>query len=177
VIRTASCPDGQLLYGESTGDSRHGGWPRTDGDQTGSPRVSSLTISHNQDRPDHEKVSDGVELKTFYQKHVPRMPPIWVRAIGVPTEEGDEAVEYAAVPCVTTNLGWSPIWGADGRFSQDGRRQRIASARPHGGRRTCWSRRESAELGAGSSRLCRRRWHAKPWLLNARASPLPPTGP
>jgi bifunctional non-homologous end joining protein LigD len=92
--------------------------------------AASVMLPHIEDRPlTMKRYPDGVEQKFFYEKHVPRHAPDWVRRVGVPSSDGYEVIEYAVV-CDLPTLVWAanlgtiefhvPLWRV-------GRRRRLPS--------------------------------------------------
>ena len=58
--------------------------------------VAPVMLPHIQDRPlTMKRYPDGVDAKFFYEKHVPKHAPDWVRTARVPTGDKGEEVEYA----------------------------------------------------------------------------------
>jgi bifunctional non-homologous end joining protein LigD len=73
--------------------------------------VAPVMLPHIQDRPlTMKRYPDGVDAKFFYEKHVPRHAPDWVRTVNVPTGEKGEEVEYALV-CDLPTLVWAANLG------------------------------------------------------------------
>ena len=73
--------------------------------------VASVMLPHVADRPlTMKRYPDGVEGKFFYEKHVPRHAPDWVRTIAVPDAHGDGKVDYVVV-CDLPSLVWAANLG------------------------------------------------------------------
>lgn len=87
--------------------------------------VAPAMLPHVRDRPvTLRRYPDGVESKSFFEKHVPSHAPDWVRTVAVPTSDGTGAVEYAVLSDLPTliwaaNLGsielHVPLWRAGRR--------------------------------------------------------------
>jgi bifunctional non-homologous end joining protein LigD len=73
--------------------------------------VAPVMLPHIQDRPlTMKRYPDGVDAKFFYEKHVPKHAPDWVRTARVPTGEKGQEVEYAVV-CDLPTLVWAANLG------------------------------------------------------------------
>jgi bifunctional non-homologous end joining protein LigD len=73
--------------------------------------VAPVMLPHIQDRPlTMKRYPDGVDAKFFYEKHVPKHAPEWVRTTRVPTGEKGQEVEYAVV-CDLPTLVWAANLG------------------------------------------------------------------
>jgi bifunctional non-homologous end joining protein LigD len=73
--------------------------------------VAPLILPHIADRPlTMKRYPDGVDGKFFYEKHVPRHAPDWVRTVDVPTGDKGEVVAYALV-CDLPTLVWAANLG------------------------------------------------------------------
>jgi bifunctional non-homologous end joining protein LigD len=73
--------------------------------------IAPVILPHIQDRPlTMKRYPDGVESKFFYEKHVPKHAPEWVRTVDVPTGDKGEVVEYALV-CDLPTLVWAANLG------------------------------------------------------------------
>jgi bifunctional non-homologous end joining protein LigD len=88
-------------------------------------RIAPAMLPHLRQRPlTMKRFPDGVDAKFFFEKHVPSHAPRWVDTITVPSTDGHEEIEYAAVNDVPT-LAWAanlgtiemhvPLWHAGGR--------------------------------------------------------------
>jgi bifunctional non-homologous end joining protein LigD len=88
-------------------------------------RIAPAMLPHLRQRPlTMKRFPDGVDAKFFFEKHVPSHAPPWVDTIRVPSTDGHEEIEYAAVNDLPT-LAWAanlgtielhvPLWHAGGR--------------------------------------------------------------
>ena len=60
--------------------------------------VAPVLLPHIDDRPlTVKRYPDGVDKKFFYEKHVPRRAPEWMRRVAVPASKAGEPIEYAVV--------------------------------------------------------------------------------
>jgi bifunctional non-homologous end joining protein LigD len=95
-------------------------------------RVAPVMLPHLKERPlTMKRFPDGVEGKSFFEKHIPSHAPDWVRTVTVPVADGREPIPYAVVNDVPT-LAWAanlgniefhvPLWHVG--------RQRTLPARP-----------------------------------------------
>jgi bifunctional non-homologous end joining protein LigD len=95
-------------------------------------RVAPVMLPHLKGRPlTMKRFPDGVEGKSFFEKHIPSHAPDWVRTLSVPAGDGHEPIPYAVVDDVAT-LAWAanlgniefhvPLWHAG--------RQQSLPARP-----------------------------------------------
>jgi len=95
-------------------------------------RVAPEMLPHLKGRPlTMKRFPDGVEGKSFFEKHIPSHAPEWVHTLSVPAGDGHEPIPYAVVDDVAT-LAWAanlgniefhvPLWRAG--------RQRTLPARP-----------------------------------------------
>ena len=95
-------------------------------------RIAPVMVPHLRGRPlTMKRFPDGVEGKSFFEKHVPSHAPDWVRTLAVPAGDGHDPISYAVVDDVAT-LAWAanlgniefhvPLWRAG--------RQRALPARP-----------------------------------------------
>jgi len=95
-------------------------------------RIAPVMLPHLRGRPlTMKRFPDGVEGKSFFEKHIPSHAPDWVRTLSVPAGDGHEPIPYAVVDDVAT-LAWAanlgniefhvPLWHAG--------RQRTLPARP-----------------------------------------------
>ena len=68
-------------------------------------------LPHVRERPlTMKRFPDGVEGKSFFEKHIPSHAPEWVRSVTVPSSDGHEAVTYAMVNDLPT-LAWAANLG------------------------------------------------------------------
>jgi bifunctional non-homologous end joining protein LigD len=95
-------------------------------------RIAPVMLPHLKGRPlTMKRFPDGVEGKSFFEKHIPSHAPDWVRTIKVPAGDGHDPIPYAVVDDLPT-LAWAanlgniefhvPLWHAG--------RQRTLPARP-----------------------------------------------
>jgi bifunctional non-homologous end joining protein LigD len=88
-------------------------------------KIAPAMLPHLQDRPlTLKRYPDGVDSKTFFEKHVPSHAPDWVRTVAVPTSDGEGTIDYAVV-CDLPTLIWAanlgtiefhvPLWRAGRR--------------------------------------------------------------
>jgi bifunctional non-homologous end joining protein LigD len=77
-------------------------------------RIAPVMLGHVRDRPlTLHRYPNGVEAKSFFEKHVPSHAPDWVRTVEVPStatgsrgRSPSESVEYAVV-CDVATLAWA----------------------------------------------------------------------
>lgn len=85
-------------------------------------RIADAMLPHLWERPlTMRRFPNGVEGKSFYEKHVPSHAPDWVRTVSVPSADGQEEIAYAVVDDLPT-LAWAanlgniefhvPLWHA-----------------------------------------------------------------
>lgn len=85
-------------------------------------RIADVMLPHLWERPlTMRRFPNGVEGKSFYEKHVPSHAPDWVRTVSVPAADGQEDIAYAVVDDLPT-LAWAanlgniefhvPLWHA-----------------------------------------------------------------
>ena len=75
-------------------------------------RIAPAMVPHLWERPlTMKRFPDGVEGKSFFEKHVPSHAPAWVRTVNVPSNDGHDAIAYAVVDDVAT-LAWAANLGA-----------------------------------------------------------------
>ena len=95
-------------------------------------RIAEAMLPHLRGRPlTMRRFPNGVEGKSFFEKHVPSHAPKWVNTVIVPASDGNEAIAYAVVDDLPT-LAWAanlgniefhvPLWHAG--------RQRKLPAKP-----------------------------------------------
>jgi bifunctional non-homologous end joining protein LigD len=93
-------------------------------------KVAPTMLPHLRDRPvTLKRYPDGVDGKSFFEKHVPSHAPDWVPTVTVPTADGGDPVTYAVIGDLPT-LAWAanlatvefhvPLWRA-------GRRRKLPS--------------------------------------------------
>ena len=77
-------------------------------------RIAPVMLGHVRDRPlTLHRYPNGVEAKSFFEKHVPSHAPDWVRTVEVPStatgsrgRSPSESVEYAVV-CDVATMAWA----------------------------------------------------------------------
>jgi bifunctional non-homologous end joining protein LigD len=85
-------------------------------------RIADAMLPHLKGRPlTMRRFPNGVEGKSFFEKHVPSHAPDWVKTVTVPSTDGHEAIAYAVVNDMAT-LAWAanlgniefhvPLWHA-----------------------------------------------------------------
>jgi bifunctional non-homologous end joining protein LigD len=68
-------------------------------------RISEVMLPHLRERPlTMRRFPNGVDGKSFFEKHIPSHAPDWVHSVAVPTTDGD--ISYAMVDDVAT-LAWA----------------------------------------------------------------------
>ena len=88
-------------------------------------RIAEVMLPHVRERPlTMKRFPDGVEGKSFFEKHIPSHAPEWVASVTVPSTDGNEAISYAMVNDLPT-LAWAanlgtiefhvPLWHAGRR--------------------------------------------------------------
>jgi bifunctional non-homologous end joining protein LigD len=93
-------------------------------------RIADAMLPHLRGRPlTMRRFPNGVDGKSFFEKHVPSHAPSWVKRVTVPAADGHETIEYAVVDDRPT-LAWAanlgniefhvPLWHA-------GRQRRLPS--------------------------------------------------
>jgi bifunctional non-homologous end joining protein LigD len=74
-------------------------------------RIADVMLPHIKERPlTMKRFPDGVEGKSFFEKHIPSHAPAWVRSVNVPSTDGHEAIPYAMVNDLPT-LAWAANLG------------------------------------------------------------------
>ena len=74
-------------------------------------RIGDVMLPHLKERPlTMKRFPDGVEGKSFFEKHIPSHAPDWVRSVTVPSTDGHEAIPYAMVNDLPT-LAWAANLG------------------------------------------------------------------
>ena len=104
-----------------------------------------------------KRFPDGVEGKSFFEKHIPSHAPEWVPSVNVPASDGQDVIPYAMVNDLPT-LAWAanlgtielhvPLWHV-------GRRRKLPP------RRTTWSSISTPARGHPSSSAAS--WRATSW--------------
>ena len=107
-------------------------------------RIAPALLPHLRERPlTMKRYPDGVEGKSFFEKHIPSHAPDWVSSVDVSASSGEDVIPYAMVNDLPT-LAWAanlgtielhvPLWHV-------GRRRKLPGAprshglRPRSGRR------------------------------------------
>ncbi len=74
-------------------------------------RIADVMLPHIKERPlTMKRFPDGVEGKSFFEKHVPSHAPAWVRSVTVPSTDEHDEVAYAMVNDLPT-LAWAANLG------------------------------------------------------------------
>jgi len=74
-------------------------------------RIADVMLPHVNERPlTMKRFPDGVEGKSFFEKHIPSHAPSWVRSVTVDSTDGHEAISYAVVNDLPT-LAWAANLG------------------------------------------------------------------
>jgi bifunctional non-homologous end joining protein LigD len=74
-------------------------------------RVAPVMLPHIRERPlTMKRFPDGVEGKSFFEKHLPSHAPDWVRSVDVSSNDGQDVIPYAMVDDVPT-LAWAANLG------------------------------------------------------------------
>ncbi len=74
-------------------------------------RVAGVMLPHLRERPlTMKRFPDGVEGKSFFEKHIPSHAPDWVPSVDVPSNEGRDVVPYVMVNDLPT-LAWAANLG------------------------------------------------------------------
>jgi bifunctional non-homologous end joining protein LigD len=74
-------------------------------------RIADAMLPHVKDRPlTMRRFPNGVEGKSFFEKHIPSHAPKWVSSVTVPSTDGHEAIAYAVANDVPT-LAWAANLG------------------------------------------------------------------
>ena len=70
-------------------------------------RIADVMLPHIKERPlTMRRFPNGVEGKSFFEKHVPSHAPDWVPTVVVPSTDGNEDIPYAMANDVPT-LAWA----------------------------------------------------------------------
>ena len=91
-------------------------------------------LPHVKDRPlTMKRYPDGVDGQSFFEKHVPRHAPDWLRHVSVPTSDSGTTVDYSVI-CDLPDLVWAanlatiefhvPLW-------RIGRRRKLPAPPDH----------------------------------------------
>ena len=74
-------------------------------------RVAPVMLPHIRERPlTMKRFPDGVEGKSFFEKHIPSHAPDWVHSVDVPSNDAQDVIPYAVVNDVPT-LAWTANLG------------------------------------------------------------------
>lgn len=74
-------------------------------------RISEAMLPHVRERPlTMKRFPDGVEGKSFFEKHIPSHAPDWVASVTVASTDGHDAIEYAMVNDLPS-LAWAANLG------------------------------------------------------------------
>jgi bifunctional non-homologous end joining protein LigD len=75
-------------------------------------RVGPVMLPHLRERPlTMKRFPDGVEGKSFFEKHIPSHAPEWVHSVNVGSSDGQDVILYAIVNDLPT-LAWAANLGA-----------------------------------------------------------------
>jgi bifunctional non-homologous end joining protein LigD len=75
-------------------------------------RVGPVMLPHLRERPlTMKRFPDGVEGKSFFEKHIPSHAPEWVHSVDVGSGDGQDVIPYAIVNDLPT-LAWAANLGA-----------------------------------------------------------------
>lgn len=75
-------------------------------------RVAPVMLPHLRERPlTMKRFPDGVEGKSFFEKHIPSHAPEWVRSVDVSASDGQDVIPYAMVNDLPS-LAWAANLGA-----------------------------------------------------------------
>lgn len=74
-------------------------------------RVAPVMLPHLRERPlTMKRYPDGVEGKSFFEKHIPSHAPDWVASVDVSASDGQDVIPYAMVNDLPT-LAWAANLG------------------------------------------------------------------
>jgi bifunctional non-homologous end joining protein LigD len=74
-------------------------------------RVAPVMLPHIRERPlTMKRFPDGVEGKSFFEKHIPSHAPDWVHSVRVSSNDGQDVIPYAIVNDLAT-LAWAANLG------------------------------------------------------------------
>jgi bifunctional non-homologous end joining protein LigD len=74
-------------------------------------RVAEVMLPHVRERPlTMKRFPDGVEGKSFFEKHIPSHAPDWVHSVAVSSNDGQDVIPYAIVDDLPT-LAWAANLG------------------------------------------------------------------
>jgi bifunctional non-homologous end joining protein LigD len=97
-------------------------------------RVAPVLLPHVRERPlTLKRFPDGVEGKSFFEKHIPSHAPEWVQSVDVSASDGQDVIPYAMANDLPT-LAWAanlgtielhvPLWHV-------GRRRKLPASPDH----------------------------------------------
>src|SRR5271156_3131158 len=70
-------------------------------------RMAEVILPHLRNRPlTMKRFPDGVDAKSFFEKHRPSHTPDWVQSVVVPSTDGHEDIPYVMVNDLPT-LAWA----------------------------------------------------------------------
>ena len=74
-------------------------------------RVAPVMLPHVRERPlTMKRFPDGVEGKSFFEKHIPSHAPDWVQSVNVGSSDGQDVIPYAMANDLPT-LAWAANLG------------------------------------------------------------------
>jgi bifunctional non-homologous end joining protein LigD len=74
-------------------------------------RIAPVMLPHVRERPlTMKRFPDGVEGKSFFEKHIPSHAPAWVHSVKVPSNDAQDLISYAMVDDLPT-LAWAANLG------------------------------------------------------------------
>ena len=74
-------------------------------------RVADVMLAHVGDRPlTMKRFPDGVEGKSFFEKHIPSHAPTWVRSVTIPSSERRGEINYVVAGDLPT-MAWAANLG------------------------------------------------------------------
>ena len=74
-------------------------------------RIAEVMLPHIRERPlTMKRFPDGVEGKSFFEKHMPSHAPDWVHSVNVPANDGKDLIPYVMVNDLPT-LAWAANLG------------------------------------------------------------------
>jgi bifunctional non-homologous end joining protein LigD len=74
-------------------------------------RVAPMILPHLRERPlTMKRFPDGVEGKSFFEKHIPSHAPNWVASVDISANDGQDVIPYAMVNDLPT-LAWAANLG------------------------------------------------------------------
>lgn len=74
-------------------------------------RIASVMLPHVRERPlTMKRFPDGVEGKSFFEKHIPSHAPEWVQSVDVSASDGKDDIPYAMANDLPT-LAWAANLG------------------------------------------------------------------